>query len=58
MPWVDVSEMGSDELGKVVTFFIIPVNRHVRRGRRLGELETTDLLSFWRRLYDVSICPG
>ena len=31
--------VGNDGLGRDVTFFIIPVNRHVRRGNRLGDTD-------------------
>jgi hypothetical protein len=50
--------MGTSKRGRNVTFFIIPVNGHVRREEHDEGGEGTYQLSFWRTLYDVSIYPG
>ena len=39
-----LGERGGDELGRDVTFFIIPVNRHVRSG--LGVRQRGDIPAF------------
>lgn len=46
------------KMGRNVTFFMIPVNRHVRREEHDFWRWRTYQLSFWRTLYDVSIYPG